>query len=389
MKKRGIVIVLALWAAVVSGQNVKIGLFANEIVKSIVVNCIEGEYFIEQGEEKIGELRKGDILFINLNEKGLDLYSQDKRFGSFENLSLESMSLNGGLRVRSVVPAMDSRIYDDDLLLESKGEFMNVINRVDIDKYIAGVLEAEIGPRAAKELYKAHAILIRTYLLKHYDRHEEEGFSLCDGVHCQVFGGRAVNNPEIAKAVYETSGEVVVDYHYKLITAVFHSNSGGETQRASDVWLEDTDYLQAVMDPHSLHQPHAKWYDTIYFADWKNYLLENDMKSVEKMPNELLYIQQRHRKKYFILDQDSILMTKIRADWGFKSTFFNMFPEVGGRIVIWGKGYGHGVGMSQEGAINMAIKGFNYKDIIKFYFFNVRIMNYEDLPRSSLPEGFE
>jgi stage II sporulation protein D len=53
--------------------------------------------------------------------------------------------------------------------------------------------------------------------------------------------------------------------------------------------------------------------------------------------------------------------------------------------VVWGKGYGHGVGLSQEGAMNMASQDFSYKDIIKFYFFNIRIMDYDDLPDSSLP----
>ncbi|MDA3822571.1 MAG: SpoIID/LytB domain-containing protein [Bacteroidales bacterium] len=367
-------------------QMIKIGLYADEIVKSVVVYCTNGEYLIRAENETVGEFKKGDILFVRLNNGMLDLYNSNRVFGAFESLELQSLSLNGTYRTRPVAPALDSRSYDDDLFLESEDEYMNIINHVDYDKYIAGVLESEMGPNSTIELYKAHALLSRTYMLENFNKHAEEGFSLCDGVHCQAYHGRSVYNPIIPEAVFETSGEVVADYHYKLITAVYHSNSGGETQRASDVWLEDTEYLQAVIDPYSLHESHAKWYDTIYYDDWKNYLLDNGMKAVEKLPEELLYIQQRHRKKHFILDQDSLLMTKIREDWGFKSTFFNMFPEVGNRIVIWGKGYGHGVGLSQEGAARMAEMDFNYMDIIKFYFFNVRIMHYEDLPQSSLPD---
>ena len=59
------------------------------------------------------------------------------------------------------------------------------------------------------------------------------------------------------------------------------------------------------------------------------------------------------RKKFFILDKDSIKMTKIREDWGFKSAFFDMFPN-GDSVLVWGKGFGHGIGMSQEGAMKMA-----------------------------------
>ena len=177
---------------------------------------------------------------------------------------------------------------------------------------------------------------------------------------------------------------VVADYNYRLITAAYHSNSGGQTQRASHVWLTDTDYLQSVVDPYSLHQPNAKWQDTISFRDWKAYLLRNGMASVERIPDEIIYVEQMRRKKYFILDDDSIRMTKIREDWGFRSTFFDMFPD-GDSVLVWGKGYGHGIGMSQEGAMKMARDGFTYQDILQFYFHEIRLMDYRDLPASSLP----
>ncbi|MCF8225388.1 MAG: SpoIID/LytB domain-containing protein [Bacteroidales bacterium] len=381
------ILILLAGGLSLNAQMIRIGLFNDEVVHSVTVSCTAGEYVIKQGDNRIDGFNKGDILFATLDGGRIMLHSREKQYGTFESVEIKSLSLSGSFRMRPVTPSLGSRSFDDDLILESKVDYMNIINSVDFDKYIAGVLETEVGPNANKELYKAHALLTRTYMLNNFDKHREEGFSLCDGTHCQAYKGKARLNPEIAKAVFETTGEIVADYHYKLITAVFHANSGGETQRASDVWIGDVDYLQAVIDPYSLHQPHAKWYDTISFTDWKNYLLEKGMKSVEKIPDELLYIQQRHRKKYFVLDKDTLMMTRIREDWNLKSTFFNMFPEEdGNRIVIWGKGYGHGVGLSQEGAIKMARDGFSYKDIIKFYFYNVRIMNFGDLPASSLPE---
>ena len=76
-------------------------------------------------------------------------------------------------------------------------------------------------------------------------------------------------------------------------------------------------------------------------------------------------------------------MTKIREDWGFRSSFFDMFPE-GDSVLVWGKGYGHGIGMSQEGAMKMANDDFTYQDILQFYFNEIRLMDYRDLPASSL-----
>jgi stage II sporulation protein D len=63
-----------------------------------------------------------------------------------------------------------------------------------------------------------------------------------------------------------------------------------------------------------------------------------------------------------------------------------MFPE-GDSVLVWGKGYGHGIGMSQEGAMKMARDGFSHEDILHFYFYNIRLSDYRDLPRSSLPQA--
>jgi stage II sporulation protein D len=276
-------------------------------------------------------------------------------------------------------------MFDDHLLVYADPRFLTLVNRVDLDKYLAGVVEAEVGPNREKEFYKAQSVLCRTYALKHMDRHQEEGFSLCDGTHCQAYRGKSMLNPQILESIVETSGMVAADYNYRLITAAYHSNSGGQTQRASDVWASGAEYLQSVVDPYSLHQPNAKWSDTISFQDWKQYLLDNGMQSVRKIPEEILFVEQMRRKKYFILDKDSIRMNKIRDDWGFRSAFFDMFPE-GDSVLVWGKGYGHGIGMSQEGAIKMAGDGFTYQDILHFYFHEIRLMDYRDLPDSSLPE---
>ena len=92
------------------------------------------------------------------------------------------------------------------------------------------------------------------------------------------------------------------------------------------------------------------------------------------------------RKKFFILDKDSIKFTKIREDWGFKSAFFDMFHS-GDSVLVWGKGFGHGIGMIQEGAMKMARDGFTYQDRLQFYFHEVRIMDYRDLHDSSLPKA--
>jgi stage II sporulation protein D len=380
-----VIFIIFSWMGL-AAQPIDIGLFQDHLVRAAVVYCSSGNYQLLIDGELIRRFEEGNILYLTLEEGQVKVLDGERDFGYADRVELRSLSVESVLRVRPISPELDSRLYDDNLLVIASDRYLTLVNQVDLDKYLAGVIEAEAGPNSNKEFYKAQSILCRTFALKEMDRHLSEGFSLCDGSHCQAFKGKSTKNPEILEAIVETSGIILADYNFKLITAAYHANSGGQTQRASDVWLTDMDYLQSVVDPYSLHQPLAKWQDTISFADWKAYLLKNGMKSVSKIPDEIIYVEQMRRKKYFILDKDSIRMSKIREDWGFKSSFFDMFPS-GDSVLVWGKGVGHGIGMSQEGAMKMARDGFSYQDILKFYFNDVRIMDYRDLPDSSLPQA--
>jgi len=379
-----VLLVVTSWIGSVA-QPVEVGLFQNHLVQAAVVYCSSGHYqLLLDGEVRL-RLEEGDILYLTLDEGKVKVLDAERDFGYASHVELSSLSAESVFRMRSVTPEIGSQMYDDNLLVIPSDRYLTLINQVDLDKYLAGVVEAESGPNAAKEFYKAQSILCRTYALRQMDRHTNEGFALCDRPHCQTYRGKSTRNPEILEAIVETSGLVLADYNFKLITAAYHANSGGQTQRASDVWLSDVDYLQSVVDPYSLHQSHAKWQDTISFEAWKAYLLKNGMKSVTRIPDEIIYIEQMRRKKYFILDKDSIRLAKIREDWGFKSAFFDMFPD-GDSVLVWGKGFGHGIGMSQEGAMKMARDGFTSQDILQFYFHEVRMMDYRDLPDSSLPK---
>lgn len=385
--KRIVTVLLAVtsWIGSVA-QPVEVGLFQDHLVQAAVVYCSSGTYqLLLEGELRL-RIEEGDILYFTLEEGKVKVLDAERDFGYASHVELRSLSTESVFRVRSITPEIDSRMYDDNLLVIPADRYLTLINQVDLDKYLAGVVEAESGPNAEKEFYKAQSILCRTFALKQMDRHSNEGFSLCDRPHCQTYKGKSNANPDILEAIIETSGVILADYNFKLITAAYHSNSGGQTQRASDVWLSDVDYLQSVVDPYSLHQSHAKWQDTISFEAWKAYLLKNGMKSVIRIPEEIIYIEQMRRKKFFVLDKDSIKLTKIREDWGFKSAFFDMFPD-GDNVLVWGKGFGHGIGMSQEGAMKMARDDFTYQDILQFYYHEVRLMDYRDLPDSSLPKA--
>ncbi|MCK5066775.1 MAG: SpoIID/LytB domain-containing protein [Bacteroidales bacterium] len=380
-----LLLIAVSWTGAVA-QLVKVGLYQEQLVNAAVVYCSSGSYQLVVDGSVVSRLEEGGILYLTLEDGKVKVLDAEHDFGHAESVEIKALSIESVYRLRPIKPELVSRTYDDNLLVIADDRFITLVNEVDIDKYLACVVEAESGSNAEKEFYKAQSILCRTYALKQLDRHINEGFSLCDGPHCQAYKGRSNGNPEILEANIETSGMVLADFNFKLITAAYHSNSGGQTQRASDVWLSDVDYLQSVVDPYSLHQSQAKWRDTISFKAWKEYLFKNGMKSVGRIPEEIIYVEQMRRKKYFVLDKDSIRMAKIREDWGFRSAFFDMFPD-GENVLVWGKGSGHGIGMSQQGAMKMARDGFTYQDILQFYFHEVRMMDFRDLPDSSLPES--
>ena len=368
---------------VLAAQPVHVGLYQDKLVTKSVVYCSSGSYtLVTDGEERC-ILEPGEILYLTLEDGQVRVLDSERDYGAAKQVELRALTLDGVFRIRPISPELESRVYDDDLKVSIGEGYLSMVNRVDLDKYVAGVVQWEAGANAHIEFYKAQSVLCRTFALKQNQKHADEGFGLCDGTHCQAYKGRSSLNPGILEAVLETTGVIAADFNFKLIDAAYHSNSGGQTQRASDVWLSDANYLQAVVDPYSLHQAHAKWKDTISFPEWKDYLRENGMGSVDRIPEEIIYVEQMRRKKYFILDKDSLRMTKIREDWGFRSTFFDMFPE-GDSVLVWGKGCGHGVGMSQEGAMKMANDAFAYQDILQFYFHEIRLMDYRDLPASSL-----
>lgn len=368
-----------------SAQALHVGVFGDHPLEKSVVYCTSGSFNLLADDRSLCLMEPADMLYLIYEEEGIRVLDAESDYGHAAQVELRALTGDAVFSLRPISPELDIRTYDDDLQVSTKQGSLVFVNRVDMDKYVAGVIQAEAGVDAHIEFYKAQAVLCRTHALKNNQRHLEEGYSLCDKSHCQAYHGRSDLNPEILEAVLETTGVIAADFNFKLIDAVYHTNSGGQTQRASDVWSVEADYLQAVVDPYSLHQPHAKWTDTIPFPAWKDYLRENGMLSVDRIPEEIIYVEQMRRKKDFVLDRDSLRMTKIREDWGFHSTFFDMFPE-GDSVLVWGKGYGHGVGLSQEGAKKMARDEFSYPDILQFYFFDIRLMDYRDLPASSLSQ---
>ena len=357
-------------------QKLNIAVFHKNNIKTITFSTLSGKYNILSDGILVKSSNPIDIYFISAENNLLSIRNNEKSLGVFKKLEFTATDNSGILQLKPVLPRMYSREYDDDLVIISKNGNLQIINKINIEKYIAGVVETEGGPYAPLEFYKSQAILTRTYAIKNMYKHSGSGFSLCDGIHCQAYKGKS-RNKLVIRAVEDTKGMVLVDLLNNLITTPFHSNCGGLTSNASDVWQKELPYLVEIKDPFCTQGKNAGWIKKIPVKDWEGYLRKCGI-YIENSKSTDYDFNQSIRKKYYCFKNQKVLLTRIRNDWNLKSTFFSITSD-GNTLTLTGKGFGHGVGLCQEGAIEMARVGYTYIDILHFYFRNIRIKNYRDI----------
>jgi stage II sporulation protein D len=378
--KRTLIAILSIISCIhlQAGVFVDIRIFTGSKITCLSATPIIGKYTLFNSDKKIIDVLKDEtIKLIITGTYGIQVLKNNQEIGVFSTLSLSGAGLINAAQINPVLPDLRPKIYDDDFRITVvNGAFM-ILNHVEIEHYVAGVVQSEGGGSTKdNEFYIVQAICCRTYALNNVKKHSKEGYNLCDSTHCQFYGGRCQNS-DIFMAVYQTMGDVIVDKEGKMISAAFHSNSGGETANSEDVWTIPTSYLKSGADTFSLKMPSAKWEKPMPADDWLNYLATrfNYPINDNAKRSAALNFNQERRQVYFA---DSIKYTTIRADLGFRSAFFSG-RQIGNNMIFYGKGYGHGVGMSQQGAIRMAHLGYSYKEIIKFYYKEVEILNYESL----------
>ena len=150
---------------------------------------------------------------------------------------------------------VDGVKYKGSLVIERNSNGLNLINKVDVEEYLKGVLKSEMSPTWPKEALKAQAVLARTYTLAG-KRHGS--YDLCDETHCQVYRGTAGESPNITQAVNETKGQILT-YGGAPAQTFFFSDSGGMTTSSQSVWGGVVPYLTPKADPVPNDSPNKTW----------------------------------------------------------------------------------------------------------------------------------
>jgi len=362
-------ILIVLYPAFISGQ-VRVRLFSIQSPESAVFSVTEGKYEVNAFNGEILTVTKGEPVIITRYNGKLAVKTRNAEGFVCDSVILAgktgddsfSLLINGNAPVR--------QYYSGDLQCFPDLGTLVLINICDVEKYISGVVKAEGGSGKNIEYFKTQAVIARTYIYKYFDKHLADRYNVCDNTHCQAFNGLS-SDTLINRAALKTQGLVILDQDSTLIISAFHSNCGGETSSSEDVWLTSQPYLKSVVDPYCLSSQNSKWEKSMSLNDWLEYIKKSGYNGKMDDPSAFSFLQKSRLTDYRTGSFTMPLRT-IRTEMNLRSTFFSVVAE-GDSIILKGRGYGHGVGLCQEGAMAMAAKGFNYQQIIDFYYFGVLI----------------
>ena len=272
----------------------------------------------------------------------------------------------------SVRTRSQRRAYPGRLVVESTGQTLRLINHAPLPRYVASVVASEY-PFPEPEGVKAQAILARTYALRHLD--PDAPFDLVDDTRAQVYRGLDATTPVSLAAVQDTRGQVLT-YREELADATYYSSSGGHTAGNEEVWNgRPVPYLRPRPDPYDAEAPDHRWTTTASSSEVLRALSRRFGGSVTGIEvtrrtasGRVAQVRLHGGRTPTITG--SQFRSAINASLGsrtIRSTHFTIERD-GSRYVFHGRGFGHGVGMSQYGARGLARSGRTYREILGYYF---------------------
>lgn len=316
---------------------------------------------------------------------------------SLQELRLEPIDPQG-------LMVLKQRRYRGTLVLRPEGEGLQAINRLPLESYLAGVVGSEMPGSWPLAALKAQAVASRTYAMQQL--RPKAPFDLRATVASQVYKGIETESEPVRQAVTSTRSRVLM-HGQQLINAVFHSSSGGITENSGDLWSRQLPYLVSVPDFDSA-SPVSRWEKAISPDTLRQAFAEiGGVTTIEAIQSSKTG-RVRQAKVVGPLGELVLSGSALRQRLGLRSTLvqFQLEPagrlEIGGdtaslsppdpgdgsfperqdtpaslttssqtpalRLVVKGRGYGHGVGMSQWGAYALALRGKSYEDILRYYY---------------------
>ncbi|MGG0051321.1 SpoIID/LytB domain-containing protein [Bacillus atrophaeus] len=372
-------------------------------ISANVENTLADEFYLADGTNYNLNISNGKLNLENIKTYGNSLRIKPETYSTSDRISLNGKEYLGTVNFS----------------IESSKYIRPVNENIPFEDYLKGVVPNEMPASWSLEALKAQSVAARTYSIT------KAGSTVADTTAFQVYGGYSWN-ANSTKAVEQTKGKVL-KYNGSLITAAYSSSNGGYTEASNEVWASSVPYLIAkkdTKDPQStwtltlskqqldtnsldLNKPASWWSSTnetnsAQLAGIKNWIMKNKetsaaslkIKSIEDLsfsgttqgqrPKtaslKVNYIVKNSTGSYDSYKSTTITVpvTELRTMIGasaFKSTYVTVKKDTS-KYTISGKGYGHGIGMSQYGAKARAESGDSYSTILKFYYPGTTLTNY-------------
>ena len=277
-------------------------------------------------------------------------------------------------------------IVGGNLKILVRGNGLSLVNDVDLEEYIKGVVPAEMSPSWHPEALKAQAVVARTYALYQRMLNKSREYDLVATVQDQVYQGRQGVDHRVQDAVESTRG-IAVAYQNAPIYAAFSSTAAGPTEDAMNVWSKDLPYLKGVDCPFDVNAPRYHWRAVLMIQDLEHAFQRQgvDVGAIASL-TPFAYSRAGRVTKLRILHSRGELILRgedFRRLVGYSiipSTQFDV-ESMGWEIALSGRGSGHAVGLCQWGAKEMAEHGYPYTTILAYYFPGTELRRTSSLSR--------
>jgi len=365
----------------IPAQIIEVRVFSNTDITDISLKSLNGDYQIHTESGFLAMFPSGTQLNLRINSSGKIHVSLNGDYLSItDSLFLYQNSLKDYLNFFSSGAKFNSRKYQGDFKVFVQHNNLQFINRILLDQYLEGVLASEAGIMLESEYYKVQAIISRTYALNNLLKHMNEGFNLCDDVHCQAYFGRYEGESnQILDGVRNTKGSVLIDSKKNQFPVFYSANCGGQSAETDQIWNGSISEYISHNDTFCIHTRQARWEKYVLMKDFLDFLGSNYFLNVENADvlHGIMNFKQESRKTFFLHPSFGIPLRDLRQEFGLKSTYFDL-EIIGDKILFKGKGFGHGVGLCQEGAMNMIKQGKMYDQVLRYYFGSAQIATYRN-----------
>lgn len=340
-------------------------------------------------------------LFTRWNGKSLNIKVNDRGFGFLQFNNLQSITIDP---FKKGLTYVNGKGYRGKLkIFEDRFGKLTVVNLIDIESYLYGVIKSEMLINSPIEALKAQAVVARTYAIKNRDKFRKDGFGLTNDVRSQVYNGIEDEHAIARDVVNATRGKILV-FKDEPISGFYHSACGGSTLASEDWHGKKIPYLLSKKCGWCDGYKNYKWNYELSYAALSAYLNQQGRKIRKINAVNFEHDDNGRVTRVQIIHQDGKLkisgtaFRQLISASKVRSTIFTSMDDSSGvvsetsnqgevaimqillnynkrfkKLLLKGSGFGHGVGLCQWGAKGLAKQNLKYADILKYYFTGVNL----------------